>query len=101
MNDDLKSSENRGQDEYPVTLIDTFNLLVRESGEYDTVRNYNPRFRGTRGGCGSRSWQYFLFTQGDRGGAGCGNDITYSRTNDNDNTEVVAGANRETFPEVK
>jgi len=35
---DLKSSANRGRDEYPTTLTDAFDLLVRESGEYDTVR---------------------------------------------------------------
>ena len=38
LNDDLKSSANRGRDEYHVTLTDAFNLLVRESGEYDFVR---------------------------------------------------------------
>ena len=30
---DLKSSANRGRDEYPTTLTDAFDLLVRESGE--------------------------------------------------------------------
>ena len=35
--DDLKCSANRGRDEYPVALNDTFDLLVRESGEYDTI----------------------------------------------------------------
>ena len=46
--DDLKSSANRGRDEYPVTLTDAFDLLVRESGELDTVQSYR-RFNG-RGG---------------------------------------------------
>ena len=32
----LKSSANRGRDEYPVTLTDTVDLFVRESGEFDT-----------------------------------------------------------------
>ena len=35
--EDLKSSTNRGRDEYPVTLTDAFDLLVRESDEYDTT----------------------------------------------------------------
>ena len=39
--DDLKSSANRGRDEYPTSLTAAFDLLVRESGEYDSVR---PRF---------------------------------------------------------
>ena len=44
---DLKSAANRGRDEYPVTLMEAFNLLVRESGEYDTVRHHhnNPFHR--------------------------------------------------------
>lgn len=40
--DNLKSSCNRGRDEYPQTLIDALDLLVRESEEYDTARRYNP-----------------------------------------------------------
>ena len=59
LNDDLKSSANRGRDEYPETLTDAFNLLVRESGEYDTVRANVPRYR--RGGRGGRGRQSFLF----------------------------------------
>jgi len=39
--DDLKSSSNRGREEYPTNLTPAFDLLVRESGEYDSVR---PRF---------------------------------------------------------
>ena len=31
--DDLKQSANLGRDEYPETLTEAFNLLVRESGE--------------------------------------------------------------------
>ena len=54
LNDDLKRSANRGRNEYHVSLMDAFNLLVRDSGEYDTVRNYNPRFRGPRCGRGGR-----------------------------------------------
>lgn len=46
--EDLKSSANRGRDEYPITLTDAFDLLVHESGEYDTVRRGNPRYRRRR-----------------------------------------------------
>ena len=35
--DYLKRSSNLGRDEYHVTLTEAFDLLVRESGEYDTV----------------------------------------------------------------
>ena len=35
--EDLKRSANLGRDEYPETLTKAFDLLVRESGEYDTV----------------------------------------------------------------
>ena len=52
--DDLKSSVNRGRDEYPSTLTDAFDLLVRESGEYDTVRRCAPRFTRGRNGRGGR-----------------------------------------------
>ena len=38
LNDDFKSSANRGKDEYPEALTNVFNLLARESGEYDTVK---------------------------------------------------------------
>ena len=80
LNDDLKSSANRGRDKYPVTLTEAFNLLVRESGEYGTVRIYNPRFRGGhRGGCGGRGRHNFLFAQSGRGRGGRGNESKYSR----------------------
>ena len=35
--DDLKRSANLGKDKYPETLTKAFNLLVRESREYDSV----------------------------------------------------------------
>ena len=49
--EDLKSSANRGRDEYPETFTSAFDLLVRESGEYDTARapfnwNRDSRYRG-------------------------------------------------------
>ena len=48
---DLKSSSNRGCDNYPCTLTDTFDLLTREPGRYDTVRPMNIK-NETRG----RGW---------------------------------------------
>ena len=96
LNDDLKSSANRGRDEYPQTLTDAFNLLVRESGEYDTVRANVPRYRRA-GGRGGRGRQSFLFAQTGRGGGGRGHDNSYSRTNENNSDEIVPGTNGETF----
>ena len=49
----LRTSANLGRKEYPETLTDAFNLLVRESGEYDNTRQTNNCFRG-RGGRGGR-----------------------------------------------
>ena len=58
---DLKRLANLGRDEYPESLTEAFNLLVRESGEYDTVRNrYSNRYRG-RGGQGGQS--FFLLNK--------------------------------------
>ena len=39
----LKSSANIGRDEYPQTLTDAFDLLVRESGHYDSMIHRNQR----------------------------------------------------------
>ena len=88
--DDLRSSANRGRDEYPITLTDAFNLLVRESGEYDSVRKSNPRFQG-RGGRfgGGRGRQSYMFAQ--RGGRGQGEEYTFTRVNENSSSEVVPG----------
>ena len=58
MLEDLKRSANLGRDEYPETLTEAFNLLVRESGEYDTVRTTSTRYR-PRGGRGGRGRQIF------------------------------------------
>ena len=44
----LKSSTNCGRDVYPTTITSAFDLLVRESEEYDTVRGGNPGFRSHR-----------------------------------------------------
>ena len=95
--DDLKSSANRGRDEYPKSLTDAFDLLVRTSGEYDTVRRYsrNTRGRGNRGGRGRDS---FLFAQTGRGNQN--RDFTYSRMNTNDSTEVVPGIDGTSFEEI-
>ena len=51
--DGLRTFANLGRDKYSETLTDTFNLLVRVSGEYDNTRQSNNCFRG-RGGCGAR-----------------------------------------------
>ena len=77
--EDLKSSANRGRDEYPTTLTEAFDLLVRESGEYDTIRGFNPRYR-TRRGLRNRGRGHFLFAQQGRGG----------RNNDNDESNTTA-----------
>ena len=58
----LERSANLGRDEYPKTLTEAFGLLVRESGEYDTVRSASNRYR-SRGGRGGRGRQNFLFAQ--------------------------------------
>ena len=89
--EDLKSSANRGRDEYPVTLTDAFDLLVRESGEFDT-KSYR-RFNG-RGDRGSRGRNYMLAQRGGRGSGGRGsdNDYTFSRMNENSSSEIVPGS---------
>jgi hypothetical protein len=102
--DDLKSSANRGRDEYPTTLTNAFDLLVRESGEYNTMRGSSSRFRprrrrgGPRGGRGRNS---FLFTQQGRGNRGNREERpTFSRTNGDNSEEIVAGTDGETHPRV-
>ena len=85
--EDLRSSANRGRDEYPVTLSDAFDLLVRESGEYDTVQSYR-RFNG-RGGRGGRGRNY-MFAQ--REGRGSDHEYTSSRVNENSSNEIVPGS---------
>ena len=67
------SSTNRGRDEYPLTLTDAFDLPVRESGKFDTVKS-NRRFNG-RGGRGRRGSNYMFAQRGDKGQ---GNKITFS-----------------------
>ena len=93
--DDLKSSANRGRDEYPNTLTAAFDLLVRESGEYDTVKRQNNRFYRGRGGRGGRGRDSFMFAQSGRGGQG-----TQTRTNDNNSTEIVPGTDGATYNDV-
>ena len=98
--DGLKRSANLGRDEYPETLTEAFDLLVRESGEYDTVRPLTNRFRG-RGGRGGRGRQSYLFAQQGRGGRGnAGNEASYSRTNDSNSNEIVAGTDGSIFQDV-
>ena len=96
----MKSAANRGRDEYPVTLTEAFDLLVRESGEYDSVSIYNQRHR-SRGGRGGRGRHSFLFAQTGRGGRGSGGKVAYSRMSTNNGTEIVAGADGEMFPDTK
>ena len=98
---DLRRSANLGRDEYPETLTEAFDLLVRESGEYDTVRPPSNRYRG-RGGRGGRGRQNFLFAQQCRGGrGGHGNEnTTYSRLNADDTDKIVAGTDGETYPNI-
>lgn len=99
--DDLKRSSNLGRDEYPATLTEAFDLLVRESGEYDTVRPLNSRFRG-RGGRGTRGRNSYLFAQQGRGGRNTfDSKYSYSRTNDNNSDEIVAGTDGAIFHNVK
>ena len=57
--EDLKSSANRGRDKYPVTLTDAFDLLVRESGEFDTTQPYR-RYNGRGGRGGGRTRNYMF-----------------------------------------
>ena len=54
-----------GRDEYPVTLTEAFDLLVRESGEFDSTQPF--RRQNGRGGRGGRG-RNFMFAQ--RGGRG-------------------------------
>ena len=90
----MKRSANLGRDEYPKTLMEVFNLLVRESGEYDTVRQPNNRFRG-RGGRGGRGNHAFMFTQ-----QGGGDQNEYTRFNDGGTDEIVAGTDTVTHHDI-
>ena len=60
--ENFKRSANLRRYEYPKTLTEVFNLLVRELGEYDTARQPNNRFRG-QGGRGGSGNHTFVFTQ--------------------------------------
>jgi len=101
--DDLKSSANRGRDEYPTTLTSALDLLVRESGEYDQTTpcsRFNPR-GGGRGRFGrGRGRSSVMFTQAGRGrGRGRGEQST--RTNDSYSEEIVPGDDGVSHPTVK
>ena len=99
--DDLKSSANRGRDEYPITLTEAFDLLARESGEYATVRSFNPRWQ-TRRGRGGRGRGNFLFAEQSRGARGNqqNHNDRYSRINENNSEEIVQGTDGETHPTI-
>ena len=100
--EDLKSSANRGRDEYPTTLTAAFDLLVRESGEYDTVRGFNTRYRNNQGRGGGRGrGRGFLFAQQGRGDENNRNERNqYSRRNEDESNEVVAGADGQTHQDI-
>ena len=101
--DGLKRSANLGRDEYPATLTEAFDLLVRESGEYDSVRQSGNRYRGGggRGGRGGRGRQSYIFAQQGRGGRGNPtNECTYSRTNDDGSNEIIAGSDGNTHENI-
>ena len=87
--EDLKSSGNRGRDEYPTTLTGAFDLLVRESGEYDTN---NQNARRQRGRFGNRGRGNFIFAQNGRN--------EYTRANDTNSDEVVAGTDGVTLATI-
>lgn len=96
--DDLKRSSNLGRDKYPETLTEAFNLLVIESGEYDSVRQTsNHRYGRGRSGRGGRGRSSFLFAQQGRGNE---RDVTYTRINDNNSDEIIAGTDGEVHPTV-
>ena len=85
--DDLKRSANLGRDEYPESLTAAFDLLVRESGEYDGTRRFvNRHGRGGRGGRGRNG---FNFAQQGRGGDF--RNSTYTRNNNSNSNEIVQG----------
>ena len=84
---DLRSLVNRGRDKYLETVTDVFDLLVRDSGEYDSIAlptNMYRRRRGPRG----RGHQSYMFSQQDGRGGTC----IYTRTNNNSSTKIVAAA---------
>lgn len=84
--EDLKRSANLGRDEYPETLTEAFNVVVRESGEYDTIggRQQGSHYRG-RSSCRGCSNHNFLFVQGG------GDRVEYTRYNDTGSDEIIAG----------
>ena len=90
--DGLRTSANLGRKEYPETLTDAFNLLVRESGEYDNIRQTNIFFRGRGGrdGRGGQGNHTFMFAQQGRDGRG-NTEYTYTRTNEGGSDEMIAG----------
>ena len=84
--DDLKSLENCGRDEYPETLTNAFNLLVRESGEYDTVKHQVMGSEGVE----VDDMEVVVDTCGGRG-LNSNNEHTFSRVYEDSSTKVVPG----------
>lgn len=97
--EDLKRSVNLGRDKYPESLTEAFDLLVRESGKYNTVLPSGSNIYHGRGRRGGRGRQSFLFNQQCCGGQGTEN-ISYLRTNDYSSDEVVAGTDGKTFSNI-
>ena len=91
----MKWSTNLGKDDYPKTLTEAFNMLVRESGEYDSVRRaYSHRF-GFGHERGHVSYLPVQLARDDNQ-----NNIMYSRTNSNNSQEIVVGTDGETHPSM-
>ena len=83
--EDLRKGVFRGRDEYPETVSDAYELLIRTStqlGYVNRSRNTNTR---------SRSSRNFTFTQN---GGHNNND------SGNDSAQITAGKNGETFPDI-
>ena len=83
--EDLRKGVFRGRDEYPETVSEAYELLIRTSTQFWYVnrsRNTNTR---------SRSSRNFTFTQnGGHNNNGSGND----------SAQITAGKNGETFPDI-
>lgn len=103
---DLKSSAYRGRDEYPTTLTSAFDLLVRESENFEK-KSTQPFYRGERGGRsgrgGGRYGVYFAQTGCRRGrrGRGEASNGSFTRSNGNNSCEIVDGSDGESKPEIK
>ena len=97
MLENLKNSAYRGRDEYPETLTSAYEILVRESGEFNTSKPREQNFQrcrgrgggggGGRGGRG-RGGRSFTFT---KTGRGPGNGGRSNGIENEDNENMVQG----------